>query len=554
VGRWWRQLTGTRPPLWCGASSVIAADPGPQKRRGGYYTPRVIAEFLVGWAVRTAADRVLDPACGEAVFLQAAAARLRGLGRSPTVDQVVGYELDAGVAAEAQHAAPEATVATADFFAKQANARRYDSVVGNPPYIRYHYFAGEVRRRALARARDEGVILTQLTSSWAPFVVHAATFLNPDGRMALVLPAELLSTDYAKPVREFLRRRFARVDVLTFEDRIFPGALVDAVLLLGEGQGPGQVHVHRLPNAGALGAFGFASQSPTNAAKWTQGLVDADATKALALAATQMRQLGELATVDIGVVTGANKFFVLTDAQARTRGLGGQQLHRLVARGHQLPGYHLGDAEWERQQRDGELIWLFSPTTDSGPAGSYIREGEATGVHESYKCRIRSPWWRLRLPDAPDLILSYMSNHAPRMVANDAAVLTTNLLHNVRLLDRADVAGRAHLLALSWPNSATMLSCELAGRAYGGGVLKLETREAERVLVPALTARAEAELRRRAAAVDLLLRAGLLEAAADLVDPVVLADVAPRARVTLREAWLDLRTRRKRRGASPGGG
>jgi adenine-specific DNA-methyltransferase len=102
-------------------------------------------------------------------------------------------------------------------------------------------------------------------------------------------------------------------------------------------------------------------------------------------------------------------------------------------------------------------------------------------------------------------------------------------------------------LALSWPNSATMVLSELGGRTYGGGVLKLETREAEKVLVPALTEKAAEHLERRAPAIDHLLRTGQHEAVADLVDPVVLATLDPHARAALREAWLDLRGRRKRR-------
>lgn len=48
-------------------------------------------------------------------------------------------------------------------------------------------------------------------------------------------------------------------------------------------------------------------------------------------------------------------------------------------------------------------------------------------------------------------------------------------------------------------------------------------------------------------AIDLLLRQGSLEAAADLVDSVVLAGLNSDARAVLRAGWQDLRTRRKRR-------
>src|SRR5439155_16166957 len=43
-----------------------------------------------------------------------------------------------------------------------------------------------------------------------------------------------LQVDYAAPVRDFLVKRFARVTVVTFERAVFPGALVDVVILLAE--------------------------------------------------------------------------------------------------------------------------------------------------------------------------------------------------------------------------------------------------------------------------------------------------------------------------------
>ncbi len=49
-------------------------------------------------------------------------------------------------------------------------------------------------------------------------------------------------------------------------------------------------------------------------------------------------------------------------------------------------------------------------------------------------------------------------------------------------------------LSASMLGSATRLSAEIEGRAYGGGVLKLETKEAERVLCSTLDASQQAAL------------------------------------------------------------
>ena len=49
------------------------------------------------------------------------------------------------------------------------------------------------RKRAQRAALEQGVRLSGLASSWAALVVHACAFLKPEGRLAMVLPAELLT-------------------------------------------------------------------------------------------------------------------------------------------------------------------------------------------------------------------------------------------------------------------------------------------------------------------------------------------------------------------------
>lgn len=58
--------------------------------------------------------------------------------------------------------------------------------------------------------------------------------------MGLVLPAELLSVNYAAEVRRFLLQSFERVDLVLFTERVFPDAQEEVLLLLAEGylQGP----------------------------------------------------------------------------------------------------------------------------------------------------------------------------------------------------------------------------------------------------------------------------------------------------------------------------
>src|ERR1700733_7220280 len=56
------------------------AETAPDKLRGGYYTSAPVAAWLCEWAIRARTDTVLEPSCGDGVFLEAAAKRLIDLG------------------------------------------------------------------------------------------------------------------------------------------------------------------------------------------------------------------------------------------------------------------------------------------------------------------------------------------------------------------------------------------------------------------------------------------------------------------------------------------
>ena len=190
-----------------------------RKARGAFFTPIPVARFLVDWAVQHPDSAVLEPSCGEAVFLHQIGRRATHAGR------LVGVELHAGSARKAEKSlraeGVKARVHSGDFFL-HSEFGEYDAVVGNPPYIRYQDFVGESRSRAREAALRAGVPLTNLASSWAAFAVHAALHLKAGGRLALVLPAELLTVNYASPVRQFLLEHFEKSDLSCSTNASFP--------------------------------------------------------------------------------------------------------------------------------------------------------------------------------------------------------------------------------------------------------------------------------------------------------------------------------------------
>lgn len=540
--------------------------PARRKARGAFFTPEALCDFVAEWAIRSQNDTVLEPSCGEAAFLLAAARRLRDLGSLDP--DLSGAELHASSARRARHHLSaeglNAHITTGDFFAVDPEPR-YDAVVGNPPYVRYQDFSGARRAASQRAALRAGIRLTHLASSWAAFTIHSALFVRPGGRLGLVIPAELLSVNYAAGVREYLMQRFGRVTLVLFKERVFPEVQEEVVLLMAEGTGPcDHLEVHQTDNAARLHATEVKMSTwmpPTSSGKWTASLIPS-----VGLAAyqaqldgpgfTELRAWGE---TSLGAVTGKNNYFTLNPLQVQELGLGSPEVVRISPPGStHLRRLSLTRRDWERLGADGSPTYLFRPGVEpSAAAQRYLVRGVHAGVDQAYKCRVRGHWWRTPVLAPPDLFITYMNAGFPQLASNPARLRHLNSVHGVYLRDDLSQLG-AELLPLACLNSVTLLGAEAVGRSYGGGMLKLEPKEADVLPVPSpdLVERTKGELLALLSPVTALLANGSVREAVRLVDDVLLGqgrgveDGAIRAIEAAREHMVG---RRKARGRSSKG-
>lgn len=540
------------------------------KAMGAYYTDAAVALFLVRWALRAPHETAADPAFGGGVFLAAASEHLQRLGGHPG-QQIYGVEIDPAVrqrtaaVLEAHFSIPAQHLFCADFFELKPPDLRVDCMLGNPPFIRYQRFGGTAREKALRRAAEQGVELSKLAGSWAAFVVHAAAFLKPGGRLGMVVPAELGHAAYARPVLEYLARSFGRVLLLTFREKLFPHLSQDVLLLLAEGwqeraesvdhvalldlQSAADLETLQLPYASkaALEVFSLISGRerlplywiPPAARELYRGLRDAP----------QTFRLGQLADVGIGYVTGNNDFFHLSPAQAEQWNIPQAFLKPAVRRGGALRGLRFTEADWNRAVQKGEAGFLLHiPPEAELPPGVrlYLQQGQINRVHQAYKCRVRQPWYSVPHVHRPDAFLTYMSGHTPHLVANEAGAVAPNSLHILRLKATAPLSAKA--LAALWQTSLTRLSVELEGHAMGGGMLKLEPGEAARAVLASPTDISGLEA--LADELDSLLKKGRAEQAQALADQVILLEglgLTQQEVTSLSGASQYLRLRRQRK-------
>ena len=454
-----------------------------QKEAGAYYTPDTVVSSLTRWAVRGAEDRLLDPSCGDGRFVAA-------------YRNSVGVERDSKAAAVAVQRAPWAVIHENDFFAWAAQTQeRFECAAGNPPFIRYQTFKGETRSVALRLCARLGVKFSGLTASWAPFLVVTSSLLKRGGRMAFVVPAAIGHAPYAAPFLDYLVDRFGFVQIIAVRKKLFPELSEDCWLLFADDFGGSASEIFFT----VLDRFEPSATPPRQALRvsvheWRQSwnrrlrpyLLPQNTRefyRVVASTDTALR-LGDIAEVGIGYVSGANQFFHLRPSQAAAWGIPESLLCPTVRNSRALTGREITVRTLEEWRRfDSPMMLLRIPKNAELPSNvsRYLESELGKRARESYKCRTRSPWYSVPHVRVPDFFLNYMSGLTPNLVRNLAAASCTNAIHGVHVRNGKSVMR----VVEGWHTPFVRLSCELEGHPLGGGMLKLEPREAAGIVFPA---------------------------------------------------------------------
>ncbi len=471
---------------------------GYNKLRGGYYTPDKISEFITEWAIRTSSDSVLEPSCGDGSFLGAITKRFSELGAThETIKaKVTGIELDDVEAAKSEQYGT--TVICNDFFTYyQENIEdqiQFDAIVGNPPFIRYQYFTEEYREIAFDLMNKHGFKPNRLTNIWLPFLVLSCKALKSNGRIGMVIPAELFQVDYAAEARQFLSNFFDKLTLVTFKRLVFDDIQQEVILLLGErGCDKHGIRVVELNDMADLIAQGQTclenaefKELDHGSDKWVKYYLSNEELSLLKRlnGDSRISNATDLFEVNVGLVSGENDFFVINQATVEEFNLQ-ESVIPIISRSEQLKGVRLTAQDYDGLTALGKRVFFFAPgnvnadeLTDA--QRTYIQWGEEKNYNKNYKCRIRPKWYHVSQTWRADAFLIRQAHLYPRMILNEKHALVTDTLHKVRFLD--GIEGKSVVAAFL--NTYTFALSETIGRSYGGGVLTFEPGEMRKIRIP----------------------------------------------------------------------
>ena len=532
------------------------------KLRGGFYTPQLLCQFLSDWVSEISPSRVLEPSCGDGAFIRSFARN-----KNRKLKQFVGFELNPDEAAKATKEASKslkkkATIYSRDFlnaFVLHPNGLgSFDAVVGNPPFIRYQYMEEEQQFLAQKVFERYNLPFTKHTNAWVPFVVASLALLNKGGRLAMVIPSELFHIPHANSLRQFLREQCSKVLICDSKSLFFEDALQGTVLLLAEKKAiesdqsaeVGVVNLTKaeIENESASSFFEQAQFTRTInsvSGKWMNLFLTEHERSLLnaAKSSDSFARFGDVASADVGIVTGANKFFLVSDEIVDEYQLH-QWSHPMFGRSDHVEGVIYGKKDHSSNKSRGvatNFLWFnVEDESELSPlARSYIESGEAQKLHKRYKCRVRKPWFKVPSVYTSEIGLLKRAHSLPRLIRNNCGAYTTDTAY------RISVQGiKPNDLVAGFVNSMTALTAELEGRHYGGGVLELVPSEIERLYIP-LVSNVNGQLK----TLDAGFRSSLpVPELLETQDNWTLGQcgLSKSDRDTIRGAWVRLKDRRQR--------
>lgn len=474
----------------------LREDMSPEKLRGGFYTPPRLVDFCLARiaALLPGQDglRVLEPSAGDGAFLR----RLRKCDQLGTIDDVRAIEVVPEEAAKAELSLRAGNlpgeVITSSAIAWVGDPKeQFDVVVGNPPFVRYQFVSPTDKTMVARLGARLGVTFGGVSNLWIPVLLGGLSRLRPGGALAVVVPTECFTGCSAAVARDWLVREVDDLQFDLFPPGSFPGVLQEVTVVSGRRtrKATRRVEVRVVEHSRVASKRSWVQSIDEGAPNWMELLLEPDAREALnlALALPQVRPLSSLARLEVSIVTGANDFFCVSDATMRRFRLE-PWARPLLPRSRYSPGLRFRRTDQDALRESGARAWLLDFGSDrpdpmaSPDARRYLALGEQRQLHTRYKCRIRAPWYRIPSIRSGTLLLSKRSHLFPRLIANEADSLTTDTIYRGSFMGGEDGVGPCDLVA-GFHSSLTLLTAELHGRSFGGGVLELVPSELARVAV-----------------------------------------------------------------------
>jgi SAM-dependent methyltransferase len=361
------------------------------RMKGFVPTPPELVDLMVKKLFAGGAPRpdrlVLDPGCGTGAFLGGI---LRWCAaHQAAVPHVVGVESDdRHLAAARSVVAGHGTVAVEhrDFLAD--DSRRFDYVVGNPPYVAITRLS-EREKHAYRRRYETAVGRFDL---YILFFEQALRQLRPGGRLVFITPEKFLYVKTAEPLRRLLAALYVE-EIELVDEEVFPGLVTYPTITTVERR-PANKPTRVVLRDGSVRDVSL----PNDGASWLPRILNEESS-----ASEATTTLGDVCVrVSCGVATGADEVFVHAERDVPPSlrpfahpTVSGRELNGAAV---QPPSRYVMLVPYDRH---GQLL----PFDRLGALGRFLARPETRTHLEQRTCVRHKPWYAFHEnPPLPDIL------------------------------------------------------------------------------------------------------------------------------------------------------
>lgn len=468
------------------------------REKGQFWTPQWVAEAMIAYVVGGGASHVFDPAVGAGAFFQAAKSIASEEGRKITL---LGTEIDA----DSLKQALEGGLFSEDLryveirdFVTQPPTGPFDAVIANPPYIRHHRLADDLK--GFLRYFGASILgrpLDGRAGYHVYFFLRGLQSLAKGGRLAFIMPADVCEGVFAHTLWHWILSNYRLDAVITFapEATPFPAVDTNALVFMLRNEKPTETFIWAKclkPETPALRRWVESEykRTPPEIHAWTRFIKEALAT---GLSRPPLQRghigplLGDFATVLRGIATGANDFFFLTKKCAGQLNIPAEWLIPAIGRTRDVQGDIITPETLRKVEASGRPTLLLSLDATPieifpEPLRRYLRYGKELGIDKRPLVSTRTPWYKMEARPIPPFLFAYLGRRNARFIRNLAGLIPLTCFLCVYPV-RAD----AKFIEQLWNvlrDPETVSNLALVGKSYGGGAIKVEPRALERLPMP----------------------------------------------------------------------
>ena len=338
--------------------------------------------------------------------------------------------------------------AAADFFDPEwmFGVEQFDILIGNPPYVRQEKIDKKLKPLLLKRFD----CFTGRSDLYICFYERGFQLLKEGGVHTFICSNSWLNVQYGAPLQEYLLKNTARGAVCHSEaEREFETADINTIVSVYQKGTPDAAS--RMRFAAFKGVVGGAEtenprertpsyeqlkQEGTRNGKYAGGKWGGRYLRApdiywtiLEKGRGKLKRLGDIADVRIGILTGANDFFFLDEAQVRKWGVEPEFLKPAVKNARDCKSLLI---EPNRLKFKVFMCRQEKEALAGTAALEYIEWGESQGFHERVSCRARPRWYDLGERRQSNLAFSYMVSSTARILHAPAGCYTSNNFYGMQ--------------------------------------------------------------------------------------------------------------------------